>query len=271
MNFIKETLAPNSLEVLFLQDGWGTTVSIKTIFTNAIRRHRASLKKLLIDSDDDSMGDFPDPNAPRWHDWRLNRIIVDYITSGKMVNLRELAVNLDYADWHLFLQRLPKVSTLRSLYIPHIAGHPQANIDPHELALQIVDIVTLRPEIQLCYMGIGTKCFEILENKAEDSHGFGTHVTSTNGPTGYLSVHNDFDEDQDDDDDDLDADDEAEDVEDEDDNDTVSTAAPSDDEYGNSDDDEWQNYDSKKTPKLRLQEILFYDKVSIFKARYGKL
>jgi hypothetical protein len=103
MNFIKETLAPNSLEVLFLQDGWGTTVSIKAIFTNAIRRHRSSLKKLLIDSDDDSMGDFPDPNAPRWHDWRLNRVIVDYITSGKMVNLRELAVSLDYSDWVCFL------------------------------------------------------------------------------------------------------------------------------------------------------------------------
>jgi hypothetical protein len=157
------------------------------------------------------------------------------------------------------------------LYIPHIADHPHANIDPHELALQIVDIVTLRPEIQLCYMGIGTKCFEILENKAEDSHGLGAHVTSTTGPTGYLSGHNEFDEDQDDDDDDLDADDEAEEVEDEDDNDTVSTAAPSDDEFGNSDDDESQNYDGKKTPKLRLQEILFYDKVSIFKARYGKL
>jgi hypothetical protein len=103
MNFIKETLAPNSLEVLFLQDGWGTTVSIKTIFTNAIRRHRGSLKKLLIDSDDDSMGDFPDPNTPRWRDWRLNRVIVDYVTSGKMIHLRELSVSLDYSDWVCFL------------------------------------------------------------------------------------------------------------------------------------------------------------------------
>jgi hypothetical protein len=122
-------------------------------------------------------------------------------------------------------------------------------------------------------MGIGTKCFEILENKAEDSHGLGVHVAPTTGATGYQSVHNDFDDDQDDDEDDLDADDEAEEVEDEDedDNDTVSTAAPSDDEFANSDDDEWHNYDAKQTPKLRLQEILFYDKVSIFKARYGKL
>jgi hypothetical protein len=103
MVFIRETLAPNSLEVLFLQDGWGSPVSIKTIFKNAIRRHRASLKRLLIDCDDDSMGDFPDPNAPRWRDWRLNRAIVAYITSGLMINLRELAVSLDYSDWVRFL------------------------------------------------------------------------------------------------------------------------------------------------------------------------
>ena len=136
--------------------------------------------------------------------------------------------------------------------------------------MQILDIVTLRPEIQLCYMGIGTKCFEILENRPDDAHGYGTPGTSGNGPVGYTSIHDSSDDDADEEDDDDPNDDEGLDDED-DDNDTVSTAAPSDDSFDNSDDDEWHAHDSKKTPKLRLQEILFYDKVSIFKARYGKL
>lgn len=52
------------------------------------------------------------------------------------------------------------------MYIPFIADHAHGNnIDPRELALQIVDIVHLRPEVEICYIGIYTKCFEILENR----------------------------------------------------------------------------------------------------------
>lgn len=32
-----------------------------------------------------------------------------------------------------------------------------------ELALQVLDIVTLRPDVSLCYLGIGPKCYEIYE------------------------------------------------------------------------------------------------------------
>jgi hypothetical protein len=55
---------------------------------------------------------------------------------------------------------------LRSLYIPYLADHVHGSgVDPRELALQFVDIVALRPEVELCYMGIANKCFEILENR----------------------------------------------------------------------------------------------------------
>lgn len=63
------------------------------------------------------------------------------------------------------MQRLPLIPHVRSLYIPHVADHVRGtNNDPKELALQIVDIVALRPEIEICYMGISNKCFEILES-----------------------------------------------------------------------------------------------------------
>ncbi|KAF7535975.1 hypothetical protein G7Z17_g13119 [Cylindrodendrum hubeiense] len=53
VNFLKETLAPNSLEVLFLHDRRRTSrpvVPIAPIFTGVVKRHHASLKKLLLDS-----------------------------------------------------------------------------------------------------------------------------------------------------------------------------------------------------------------------------
>ena len=84
---------------------------------------------------------------------------------------------------HFFLQHLPSIPQVRSLYIPHIADHPHgADSDPRELALQIVDIVTLRPDIELCYMGIAGKCFEILENQSLNHSGHRDHSADSIDP-----------------------------------------------------------------------------------------
>ncbi|KAL2263071.1 hypothetical protein VTK26DRAFT_8359 [Humicola hyalothermophila] len=165
ITLIKETLAPNSLEVLFLQDRKRPsqpTVMLDTIFRGAIKRHHASLRKLLLDSSAKVSGGPPSENS-RWRRWTLTTDVLLYITSGRMHNLRELAASIDYRDWHTFLQRLPNMPQLRSLNIPHVADYPMAGFEPKELAHQLVDIITLRPEIRLCYIGIGAKCFEILE------------------------------------------------------------------------------------------------------------
>lgn len=99
ISFIKDTLAPNTLEVLFLQDRRRNTpipVPVAKIFKGAIKRHRISLKKLLLDS---SSRRSRRTDGSRWKSWMLNSEIVSYITSGRMSNLRELAVALDYNDW----------------------------------------------------------------------------------------------------------------------------------------------------------------------------
>ncbi|MBE7181705.1 MAG: hypothetical protein INR71_10960, partial [Terriglobus roseus] len=102
INFIKETLAPNSLEVFFLQDSRGvtsTTVSVDAVYRGVIKRHRNSLKKLMIDSSDPrGPADYSSTNA-RWRRWMLNRDILTFITSGKMPQLRELSFTVDYKDW----------------------------------------------------------------------------------------------------------------------------------------------------------------------------
>ncbi|KAF2399925.1 hypothetical protein EJ06DRAFT_582524 [Trichodelitschia bisporula] len=275
ISFLKETLAPNSLEVLFLQERreYTSLVTIDQIYRGPIKRHRGSLKKLMIDSSDQTDDNM---SSTRWKHWMLTREAVTYITSGRMHALRELGVTLDYRDWHYFLQRLPTIAHLRSLYIPHIADHAHgANPEPRELALQIVDIVTLRPEIELCYMGIASKCFEILENKPpsyEFQHDVYHPEAGSSGNTtgGYMpiTVVNDNGELTDEDDeDDVDDDDDLE-------GDPVddSQSESSDDANDDSDDDLDSAVEDKKVPRLRLREILFYDdKVSIFKARHGKL
>ncbi|EKG10480.1 Armadillo-like helical [Macrophomina phaseolina MS6] len=280
--FLKETLAPNSLEVLFLQEDrtYHSTVTIDSIFRGPLKRHRASLKKLMIDSSEKGALDHV-PTNTRWKRWMLNREIITFMTSGRMPSLRELAFTIDYHDWHFFLQRLPNIPTVRSLYIPHIAEHAHGNnIDPRELALQIVDIITLRPEIEICYMGIVNKCFEVLENKVSTSSMGGAQPydpTAANpsaaatipgvvDPMGFTDDEEEEEEDEvhDEDDPGAEADEDTEDEDEDDDS----------DELDDDDDDDSfiHSEDGNGGPRLRLREILFYDdKVAIFKARHGRL
>ena len=115
ISFLKETLAPNSLEVLFLQeaetrryDHPGGTVDHQTFKTSSVtvdqilkgplRRHRNSLKKLLIDSSEKGADGVP-TSSSRWRRWMLSREILDFVCSGKMPALRELGMAIDYRDW----------------------------------------------------------------------------------------------------------------------------------------------------------------------------
>ncbi|KAF2007751.1 hypothetical protein P154DRAFT_516568 [Amniculicola lignicola CBS 123094] len=269
ISFLKDTLAPNTLEVLFLQEGrsYSSTVTVDAIYRGPLRRHRASLKKLMIDSSEKG----PDGHATsssRWRRWMLNREIITFITSGRMTNLRELAVSIDYRDWHHFLQRLPLMPQIRSLYIPYIADHAHGNnIDPRELAMQILDIVHLRPDIEICYMGLMHKCYEILENR----------------PSNYDLRHDNVDGNTYTQHDPLMSDDESEVTEDEDEddldggigpagNDDDSDSNASEDDHEDSDGDESFMQDDKRVPKLRLREILFYEeKIETLRARHGVL
>ncbi|KAK0612922.1 hypothetical protein B0T17DRAFT_593175 [Bombardia bombarda] len=299
ISFIKETLAPNTLEVLFLQDRTRPNqpypLPLDMILKGPLKRHRLSLRKLLLDSSAKlpAQGSLIVGDSGRWRNWTLTTEVLTYITSGRMPNLKELAVSLDYKDWHTFLQRLPNVPQLRAINVPHIAEYINSTCDPIELAHQIADIITLRPEIRLCYIGIGVKCFEILEYR-ETSSGMGaagfvdivtnddpnlllnnhpgsSTTTAANGMNGGLNGEEQEDtSDEEDDDDDS-----------EDDDNTPTTATSEPDETqsdgdnvggGEEDDDDKDSFVEldKGRVKLRLREILFYDdKVAIFRARHG--
>jgi hypothetical protein len=125
-------------------------------------------------------------------------------------------------------------------------------------------------------MGVGTKCFEILESRRDwDSRADAAQLgLPTAGGAGAGSEDGE-EEEEEEEEEELDGESEAE--------ETESDAEHDDDDDDDFDDDEVTDSesDSSDTPrkgrngraaKLRLREILFYDdKVAVFKARHGRL
>jgi hypothetical protein len=168
---------------------------------------------------------------------------------------------------HVLLQRLPRLKTVRSLYIHYIVGHPHGNLlDIQELALHILDLISLRLETELCYLAISNKCFEILERRAPTSQS-SRRRRSSSLPSSDLNnrhplIRHEDDDDEDDEDDAMDEEDEE--YQDAEEFDSVGDSTD-----GESDDD-WPA-GAQSEVRLRLQEILFYEKITVFKARHMRL
>ena len=271
ISFLKNTLAPNSLEWMFLQDDASRSfsgVTLDSIYRGPLKRHRDSLTKVMVDSAYGPALSRARSVAAR--KWMFSREVLAFVTSGKMSRIRELAMSIEYRDWHFFLQKLPQIPHLRSIYLPYIADHPSGNsFSCKEAAMGAVDVVAIRPDVQLCYLGIRNKCFEILEKKEKPK-------SSTHGAAAD-------DAELDDDSDEHDSNDEDNDSDGSGDPSTASAPAPaptphdddSDADYTPDTDDEDDGRSSStggRKVKYKLREILFYDdKISIFKARHGRL
>ena len=265
ISFLKHSLAPDSLEWLFLQDTsmYNSPVTLEAIYRGPLRRHRSSLTKVMIDSASGRIRGV----TPR--KWMLTREVLTFLSSGKMSRLRELAMTIQYKDWHFFLQRLPQMSHLRSLYIPFIADHIYgSSLKVKDFAMSVIDVVALRPEVELCYLGIKEKCFEILETKYSKKSKDGAGSASANAGGGETDDDDDAEVHHDHDDDDEDSEDEG-----------PAPLTPATETQGMdsdigpiTDEDEPDPVSSGTKIKLKLREILFYeDRISIFKARHGRL
>jgi hypothetical protein len=163
------------------------------------------------------------------------------------------------------------------LNIPFIADHVTPAYDPRELAMQVVDMIFLRPEIELLYLGISNKCFEIIENRHSEDVNASLDLPGSGSTGGHAT---DDDEDEEEEEDGDGSDDDADDDEDDEEDDGTATEAVEADgmEYEPSDtgDSEIESMDGSDDGRskfsLRLREILFYDdKVAIFKARHMRL
>ncbi|KAI5466423.1 hypothetical protein BGZ63DRAFT_131184 [Mariannaea sp. PMI_226] len=164
LQFVKDTLAPHTLEILFLHDRRRTprpTVPIAKVYEQTVKRHLGSLKKLLLDSSHpDTLSHSGDM---RRMCWALPSDLLLEVTSGCMTALKELSVCVSPRDWHTILQRLPNMPKLTALHIPSL-GRENSPAESTQLALQIVDVITLRPEIRLCFLAIRDFCFQIVES-----------------------------------------------------------------------------------------------------------
>lgn len=98
--FLKETIAPNSLESVFFQEGntYESIVGIEAIYRHVLRRQRASLRKVLIDRSR-RFETTPSSSHGHWRSWMLPRGALAFVTSGKMPQLRELGIGMDHRDW----------------------------------------------------------------------------------------------------------------------------------------------------------------------------
>lgn len=127
-----------------------------------------------------------------------------------------------------------------------------------------MNTVYFKPEVEVCYVGIASKCFEILEHQ----HGGEGRPESHLGLQGPAVVGSDAEEDEDE---------EGEGAEEDDEEGEEAGAEEVEDTESEEDDEEDVDSDLGGTRegdavRPRLREILFYDdKVGIFKARHGRL
>ena len=142
------------------------------------------------------------------------------------------------------------MSRLYALYLTHIGT--AVHVNARELALQALDIVSIRPDLKLTYIALQGRCFQIREGGRDGSEPVFDFTNAVENPS--------------------DLDDEVE---------EDSTGPSGDHDSSMHDSDRLSNtlsdgYDTgpddegPKRVRFRLQEIIFYDeKISIFKARHG--
>lgn len=98
--FIKEAIAPNSLESVFLQESpyYYSEVGVDVICRDVLRRHRMSLRKVLIDSSERSFNG-SEMGTVGWRKWMFSREILSFVISRRMPRLRELGMSIHWKDW----------------------------------------------------------------------------------------------------------------------------------------------------------------------------
>lgn len=146
------------------------------------------------------------------------------------------------------------MTQLRVLYVTRIGLAPHCDVK--ELAMQVLDIVSIRPDLMITYVGFIAKCFQIQEFR-------GSSIDNQDSPTTDSSTQSNDDE--------LSVSDEEAEYSHL--NTQPSGSGNEEDLLSNDlfDDDDSDSGEFRASrSEFKLQEILFYDeKISIFKMRHG--
>ncbi|KAI0400509.1 hypothetical protein F4802DRAFT_601901 [Xylaria palmicola] len=273
MTFMKETIAPDTLETFILLDRQRSSkppVTLEQIFKYVIKRQRHSLRRLAIDSStraaqsSDVLG-----TTGRCKYWMIKDEYLSYIMSGRMTSLEELSMVIGFKDWHMFLQQLPQMANLHSLYLRQIIEWDRrdrrALPEGKEFVRQIAGVVGLRREMRLAHVGLLDQCFELVEaddhdddinNSSQDGNGHVAGVLDAWGIGENGVADNDTDTDGTD----------------------IGVFAGPDDEFAEETSDDGESEADSfaeaiaNRPGVRLRETPFIDEtVEIFRARHGTL
>ncbi|KAI9847585.1 MAG: hypothetical protein M1837_002159 [Sclerophora amabilis] len=131
-----------------------TTVTITEIRNQVLKKHLKSLKRLMIRNECD-------------YGWDLDSKTIRLLTK-QGDGLSELAVSIGLANFHLLLQYLPGLSSLKALHIIHFRIEDTCRTVKRDLLRFTIDIVAHHPQMKLEHIGLDDDVHRLLRKSASD-------------------------------------------------------------------------------------------------------
>ncbi|KAI9867625.1 MAG: hypothetical protein M1813_008425 [Trichoglossum hirsutum] len=129
-----------------------TTVGIEDIRKSVLQKHARSLKKLMIKNEND-------------YSWDINGKAIRLLTK-KGKNLAELAICVDLKNFHLLLQYISGLVSLKALYILTCRTDDTCQWVVRELRNFAIDNIAHYPELKLEYLALDSTVERVIRKKA---------------------------------------------------------------------------------------------------------
>ncbi|KAI9780973.1 MAG: hypothetical protein M1839_006412 [Geoglossum umbratile] len=130
-----------------------TTVTVEDIRKSVLRKHAKTLKKLMIKNEND-------------YSWDISGKAVRLLTK-KARNLAELAVCVDLKNFHLLLQYISGLVSLKALYILTCRTDDTCQWVVRELRSFAMDNIAHYPELKLEYLALDSTVERVIRKKVE--------------------------------------------------------------------------------------------------------
>ncbi|KAH0566461.1 hypothetical protein GP486_000131 [Trichoglossum hirsutum] len=128
-----------------------TTVAIEDIRKSALQKHARTLKKLMIKNEND-------------YSWDINGKSVRLLTKRGR-NLAELAICVDLKNFHLLLQYISGLVSLKALYILTCRTDDTCQWVVRELRNFAIDNIAHYPELKLEYLALDSTVERVIRKK----------------------------------------------------------------------------------------------------------
>ncbi|KAH6687744.1 F-box domain-containing protein [Plectosphaerella plurivora] len=128
--------------------------SMQDIRRAVLKKHLASLRRLVIKNDADNTWDADEKTV--------------FLLCNRGARLEELAVSLNIRSMHTLMQNIPLLARLRALYIPHFRSNDTCPWVMRETRRFLIDAVSHHPQLKLEWLAIDDdSVVRILRSKAD--------------------------------------------------------------------------------------------------------